>query len=127
MHGSPTMAISWPAFFGLTQRNLAKSWHHQSKPGHNSPSFNIYEKLPTRSRLTFFNLTFPPVQRHLRLLAELSWGSILSKPPTQPNIILSWVRHENDFAHPTTPPHSTPQKLNVSNISVVTEPILMKL
>ena len=53
----------------------------------------------------------------------------LSKPqlnhnPTQPNITLSWVRHENVFAyHPNTPPH----KLNVSNISAVTDPILMKL
>ena len=37
--------------------------------------------------------------------------SILSKPQlnhnsTQPNITLSWVRHENDFAH--HPPHPTP-------------------
>ena len=55
---------------------------------------------------------------------------VLSKPQlnhnsTQPNITLSWVRHENDFAHHTTTPH--PQKLNVSNISAVTDPILMKL
>ena len=58
-----------------------------------------------------------------------SLGLQLSKPQlnhnsTQPNITLSWVRHENDFAyHPTRPPH----KLNVSNISAVTDPILMKL
>ena len=52
----------------------------------------------------------------------------LSKPQlnhnsTQPNITLGWVRHENDFAYHPTPPH----KLNVSNISAVTDPILMKL
>ena len=56
-------------------------------------------------------------------------SKILSKPQlnhnsTQPNITLSWVRHENDFAHHPTRP---PQKLNVSNISAVTDPILMKL
>ena len=56
--------------------------------------------------------------------------SLLSKPQlnhnsTQPNITLTWVRHENDFAHhPTNPP---PHKLNFSNISAVTDPILMKL
>ena len=53
---------------------------------------------------------------------------ILSKPQlnhnsTQANITLSWVRHENDFAYqPPTPHH--PQKLHVSNISVITDPIL---
>ena len=50
----------------------------------------------------------------------------LSKPQlnhnsTQPNITLSWVRHENDFAY-NPPPH----KLNVTNITGVTDPILMK-
>ena len=56
--------------------------------------------------------------------------AVLLKPQlnhnsTQPNITLSWVRHENDFAHhPTLHP---PNKLNVSYISVVTYPILMKL
>ena len=53
---------------------------------------------------------------------------LLSKPQlnhnsTQPNITLSWVRHENDFAYHPPPP----QKLNVSYISAVTYPILMKL
>ena len=53
---------------------------------------------------------------------------ILSKPQlnhnsTQPNITLSWVRHENDFAYHPTHPH----KLNVTNISAVTDPILIKL
>ena len=48
---------------------------------------------------------------------------ILSKPQlnnnsTQPNITLSWVRHENDFAHHHRPP--PPQKLNVSNITNLT-------
>ena len=43
---------------------------------------------------------------------------------TQPNITLSWVRHENDFANH---PHPPPQKLIASNISAVTDPILMKL
>ena len=33
------------------------------------------------------------------------------------------VGHENDCAHHTTPP----QKLNVGNISAVTDPILTKL
>ena len=54
----------------------------------------------------------------------------LSKPQlnhnsTQPKITLSWVRHENDFAHHPTlhPPH----KLNVSNISAVSGLIWMKL
>ena len=55
--------------------------------------------------------------------------NVLSKPQlnhnsTQPNITLSWVRHENDFAHHPTP---HPHKLNVSYISAVTYPILMKL
>ena len=55
--------------------------------------------------------------------------SKLSKPQlnhnsTQHNITLSWVRHENDFAHHPTPP---PQKLNVSNILAVNDLILMKL
>ena len=45
----------------------------------------------------------------------IPWGSQLSKPQlnhnsTQPNITLSWVRHENDFANHPTPP----QKLNGS-------------
>ena len=53
---------------------------------------------------------------------------LLSKPQlnhnsTQPNITLSWVRHENDCAHHPTHPH----KLNVSNISAVTDMILMVL
>ena len=54
---------------------------------------------------------------------------MLSKPQhdhnsTQPNITLSWVLHENDFAyHPTPHPH----KRSVCNISAVTDPILMKL
>ena len=43
---------------------------------------------------------------------------------TQPNITLGWVRHENDLCTPP-PPH--PLKLNVRNISAVTDPILMKL
>ena len=38
---------------------------------------------------------------------------------TQANITLSWVRLENDFAYHPTPP----QKLNVCNISAVTDPI----
>ena len=29
------------------------------------------------------------------------------KRTTQPNITLSWVRHENDFAHHPTPPPTT--------------------
>ena len=38
--------------------------------------------------------------------------SLLSKPQlnhnsTQPNITLSWVTHENDFAHHPTPPPPT--------------------
>ena len=46
------------------------------------------------------------------------------KTPTQPHLNLtlhnlSWVRHENDFTY-TNPP----QKLNVSNISAVTDLIL---
>ena len=54
--------------------------------------------------------------------------SLLSKPQlnhnsTHPKITLSWVTHENDFAHPLPPP----QKLNVRNIKAVTDPILMKL
>ena len=61
---------------------------------------------------------------------SLSQSIFLSKPKlnhnsTQPNITLSWVRHKNDFAYHPTPHH--PQKLNVSNISAVTDPILMKL
>ena len=57
------------------------------------------------------------------------FASNIVNPPahhnsTQPNITLSWVRHKNDFAHHPTP---HPQKLNVSNISAVTDPILMKL
>ena len=32
------------------------------------------------------------------------------KTPTQPNVTLSWVRHENDFAHHhPTPPHPPTQ------------------
>ena len=41
---------------------------------------------------------------------QLNWSSVLVK-----------VRHENDFVHPH---HHHQQKLNVSNISVVTDPIL---
>ena len=50
----------------------------------------------------------------------------LNHNSTQPNVTLvSWVRHENDFAyHPTT---TTPHTLNVIYISGVTDPILMKL
>ena len=65
--------------------------------------------------------------------AHILIDAILSKPQlnhnsTKPNITLSWVRHENDFAyHPTPPPHPPPHKLNVTNISAVTDPILMKL
>ena len=41
------------------------------------------------------------------------------KTPTQLNLNLSWVKHENAFANPnTTPPPHHPQKLNVSNISI---------
>ena len=64
---------------------------------------------------------------------HMSENILLSKPQlnhnsTQPNITLSWVRQENNFANPPTPPHPPPpHKLNVSNISAVTEPILMKL
>ena len=59
---------------------------------------------------------------------KLSGPTKLSKPQlnhnsTQPNITLSRVRHDNDFAPPT--PHP-PQKLNVSNFSAVPDPILMK-
>ena len=56
------------------------------------------------------------------------WGyrqnpdSTTTQPQPQPNN-LSWIRHENEFAfHPTHPP----QKLNVNNISAVTDPILMR-
>ena len=57
-----------------------------------------------------------------------STSNLLSNPQLnhnsfQPNITLSWVRSENDFAY--TPPN--PHKLNVSNFSAVTDPILMKL
>ena len=66
--------------------------------------------------------------RYTRNMLEIC---LLSKPQlnhnsTQPDITLSWVRHENDLAnhpnHPTPPPH----KLNVNNNSSVTDPILMK-
>ena len=46
----------------------------------------------------------------------------LSKPQlnhnsTQPNITLSWVRHENDFAHhPTTTPHHRNSMLAISQL-----------
>ena len=54
-------------------------------------------------------------------------NQILSKPQlnhnsTQPNITSSWVGTENDFAHPPTP-----QKLNIGNISAVTDPISILL
>ena len=42
----------------------------------------------------------------------------------------SWVWHENDFnppPPPTTTTHHHPHKLNVSNISAVTDPISTKL
>ena len=45
----------------------------------------------------------------------------------QPNITLGWVRLKNDFAYHPTTTTTTPHKLNVSNISAVTDPILMKL
>ena len=62
-------------------------------------------------------------------MGEATFLFFLSQPQlnhksTQPNIYLSWVRHENDFAN-QPPPHT--QKLNVSNISAVTDPILTKL
>ena len=48
---------------------------------------------------------------------------LLSKPQlnhnhnsTQPNITLSWIRHENDFAHHPTPP-STPHTNSMLAIS----------
>ena len=41
---------------------------------------------------------------------------------TQWQINISWVWPENCFANPTT--HHPPQKLNISNISAVTDPIL---
>ena len=42
----------------------------------------------------------------------LQYFVIMSKPQlnhnsTQPNITLSWVRHENDFAYHTIPPPPT--------------------
>ena len=63
----------------------------------------------------------------LLLLLYEKKSFLLSKPKlnpdsTQPNVTLSFVRHENDFAH-----HPPPHKLNVANISAVTDPILMKL
>ena len=57
---------------------------------------------------------------------------LLSKPQlnhnsTQPTITVSWVKHENDAAYHPTTTTTTPHKLNVFNISAVTDPILMKL
>ena len=67
------------------------------------------------------------VHRNKFCVCKTPVGLKLSKPKlnynsTKPNITLSWVRHENDFAYHPTPP--SPHKLNVSNISVVTDPIL---
>ena len=67
-----------------------------------------------------------------KLLIDLRGDSFLSNPQlshnsAKPNITLSWVRHENYFAHHLTDLTTPPHKLNVSNISAVTDPILMKL
>ena len=64
------------------------------------------------------------------LIKQLSSGIaviiIVTTPTTTQPQHSSWVGHENDFAyHPPPPP--PPQKLNVNNISVITDPILMKL
>ena len=73
-------------------------------------------------------------QKQVHLLPQqqvcLEGSILLSKPQlnhnsTQPNITLSWARPENDCAHHPTTHH--PQKLNVSNISAATDPILMKI
>ena len=69
-----------------------------------------------RHTLGLFNIRFTETI----MSTEMQSRHLLSKTPTQPNITLSWVRHENDFAHHPPPP----QKLNVSNISAVTDPIL---
>ena len=59
--------------------------------------------------------------------------SIVSKPQlnhnsTQPNITQScWVRHENDICPGHIYPGDICPYLNISNISAVTDPILMKL
>ena len=46
---------------------------------------------------------------------------------TQPNLTYVWVLRENDFTPPPPPPPTHHPKLNVSNISAVTCPILTKL
>ena len=46
---------------------------------------------------------------------------------TLQHILYTVVGLDTKMALHTTPPHPPPQKLNVSNISAVTDPILMKL
>ena len=57
----------------------------------------------------------------------------LSKPQlnhnsTQPNITLSWVRHENDFAHhPTPPPTHTNSMSAISQLLLIPQTYLSSL
>ena len=111
------------------------SYHYMHAISQQSlPSYHyvLFINIPCIFTITCYSSTFVaflqlhPISQH----SLPSYDYIkLSKPQlnhnsTQPNLTLSWVRHENDFAHPTPPP---PHKLNVSNITGVTDPILMKL
>ena len=62
------------------------------------------------------------------MIMEYVKVSKIVKTPTQPqpNLTKVWVLHENDFT-PPPPTTTTTTKLNVTNISAVTESILTKL
>ena len=71
------------------------------------------------------------MENKLLMVVEKVKEQLFVETQTQPQLNLtsnwynfSWARHKNDFAyHPTQPP----QKLNVSNISAVTDQNLTKL
>ena len=67
-----------------------------------------------------------PLRPSINILSEItpnvSTASNFAQTPT-PSPKTGWVLPENDFVYTPAPPH----KLNVSNISAVTDPIWVKL